>query len=262
MSTNASYLQGRVVIDQDLTIRFTDAASSATVDVAFTADDTFTSFDAVAAPLQTQIRAAGGNFNDWTVSITNEDESFLGTKDAGSVKFTTGHTGISINFNQGGAGTGTNLRTYLGHSAASSGSSSSTYYFNAKSDAVFVPSRSFLRASRTRTSSIVMHQITLGGHVNTQWNVDGGANPVIDLALSIQFNTESSFLEMHEFETFFDTVFDNVCSGEPFSVFHDGDTWECVLSSGYPVFDYSRMIDGFNGAWRVDVSLSTWSDVE
>ncbi len=263
MSDDASYLQSRVVVDQALTIRFTDAASSATVDVSLSEDQTFDSIDALAAHLQTQIQAQGGNFNAWTVVITKEDETHLGSvKPAGTFKITTNHAGSSVNFNQGGAGTGTNLRTFLGHSSDNSGVSSTDFYFNSKIDACFYPSRGFLNVTRTRTEMIAMQHVTLGGHVNTQANIDTNLFPFINLNLSIQFNTEEDFSEISEFETFFDTVFDNDLSGEPFSIFQDGDSYVGGLAGGYPVFAYSRIVDSYDGAWRVDLTVETWSDVE
>lgn len=261
--SNTSYLQGRIIIDQAVTIRFTDTASSGTVDVSLTKDQHFESFDAFASHLQTQIRTEGGNFNAWTVVITKEDETYLGsTKPAGTLKITTNHTGSSVNFNQGGAGTGTNLRALLGHNSDNSGVSTSDFYFNSKSDACFYPSRNFLQVVRSGTSGSTMHHVTLGGHVNTQFNTDENRFPAISLDLSIQFNTESDFSELEDFETFLDTVFDNDLCGEPFAIFHDGDTWIGGIAGNYPEFEYGRIFGAINIGWSVPLSIDTWSDVE
>ena len=253
-----TYFQGRVKIDQTLTIRFTDSDSSATKDVAFTEGTIFDSLDDFAEHLQTEIRTAGGNFADWTVGIIDTGEA---GSSAGTVKISTGHAGLQVNFNQGGGTTGTNLRSYLNHNSDTISTGSATYYFNQAALATFYPSRSALTLTRSATSYDRIHMVTLGGQAFGQFSKDTDDVPEITLSTMLQFATEENdYSELSDFESFLDALFDNTLSGEPFMIHHGDDHHIVWFAGGELSIEYTRMVDGWNGAWQTELTMETYSE--
>jgi len=253
-----TYLQGRIFIYQAVTIRFTDTDSSATTDVVFAEHVSFDTVDLFAEHLQTTVQAVGGNFGDWTFSVLTASEA---SSVAGTLKIGTGNAGFQVDFNQGGATTGTGLRRYLGHNSDTISTGSSTYYFASKVQASFYPERGALSVVRNSTKYDRIQMMTIGGHSFSQFSKDTLDLPIIALRVSLQFNTEGDdYGELKIFELFLDAVFDYPNGGEPFSVTHGDDVYVVWFSGGDVVLEYARMIDGFNGAWQLELALETYTE--
>ena len=252
-----TYFQGRVVVAQAVTFEFVDQDDTSTVLVSYTEGETFDSLDAFIADIQTEINAGGGNLADWTVEIIKAEES---GNDAGTVKITTNHAGFDVDFSNGGAGTGTAIRRYLGHNADAFSSGTSPFYFAGVAEATFYPERGALRVTRSATRYSKMQMLTLGGDSFAQFSKDTDDVPHIGLSVSLQAMTEDDdFLELKQFELMLDAIFDDTVSdGEPFTLFHGDDEHTVWFRAGQVAIDYARMIDGYNGAWTFDLSLETW----
>ena len=251
-----TYIQGRVVIDQDVSFRFVDSGDSNAVVVSYSGGDTFDSYDTFLRNLQAQINDGSGNLEDWEVEVIKSDE---GANPVGTIKFTTNHAGLTGDLSHGGAGTGSSMRRYMGHNSDSFSSGSSPFYFNSTAQATFYPERSALRVTRSTTKYTKMQMLTLGGNSFSQFSKDVDDVPMIDLSVSLQIMTENgNFDELDQFETLLNEIFDDTNSKEPFALMHGRDTHIVWFQPGYVTINYTRMMDGWNGAWIVDLSLETW----